>query len=167
MTNAEITLAVLTFLVMLAGVAGVIVPGLPDLPLIWAAALVYGLLAGFSGWVGAGAMVVLTVLGIGGIAAELALGPVGARQQGASWAALAAGFVLGLAGLFVFPPIGPIVGALLGVFLVEYYRRKNAPEAWQVVKGYAVGCSVSVVLRGALALAMIGVWAAWVWLANR
>ncbi|MGH2523869.1 MAG: DUF456 domain-containing protein [Anaerolineales bacterium] len=169
MTDSEILLALLTFLVMLVGVVGVIVPVLPDVWLIWLAALGYGLLRQplFDGWIGGIAMALLTLLTVLGVIADLALSQAGAAKGGASWQGILASIGLGLAGLFFFPPFGPLVGALLGLFLVEYYRQGKDPQrALQAVKGFAAGCGVSVIVRLAIALVMIGIWGAWVVIAN-
>jgi uncharacterized protein YqgC (DUF456 family) len=147
---------------------GVVLPVLPDVWLIWLAALGYGLLQQplFDGWVGGVAMFLLTGLMILGVAADLMLSHAGAAQGGASWQAIAASIGLGLVGLF-FPPIGPLVGALLGLFLVEYVRHgKDARKAWSAVKGYAAGCGVSMIVRLGIAATMILVWGGWVALAN-
>ena len=160
---ADITLIVMTFAVMLVGVAGVVLPVLPDVWLIWLAALGYGLAAGFAGWVGGLAMTLLTVLAALGVIADLALSHAGAAKGGASWQAILASVALGLLGLFFFPPAGPLAGALIGLFLVEYLRHGRDPrKAWSAVKGYAAGCGVSVITRLAIAGAMILVWGAWV-----
>jgi uncharacterized protein YqgC (DUF456 family) len=169
MSSTEILLVALTLLVMLVGVAGVILPVLPDVWLIWLAALGYGLLQQplFDGWIGGMAMVLLTGLTILGVIADLALSHAGAAQGGASWQAIAASIALGLIGLPFFPPIGSRVGALLGLFGVEYFRHgKDARRAWNAVKGYATGCGLSVIARLGIAVTMIGVWGAWVVLAN-
>jgi uncharacterized protein YqgC (DUF456 family) len=168
MSDADIVLIILTFLVMLVGMAGVVVPILPDVWLIWLAALGYGLLRQplFDGWVGALAMVVLTALTALGVIADLVLSHAGAAKGGASWQAILASLALGVVGLFVFPPIGPLVGAVLGLFLVEYLRHdRDARKAWRAVTGYAMGCGASVVARLGIAGLMIVVWGVWVWLA--
>jgi uncharacterized protein YqgC (DUF456 family) len=152
---------------MLVGLVGVVVPVLPDVWLIWLAALGYGLLTGFDGWIGGAAMLLLTGLTVLGIALDLALGPVAARRGGASWQAIAASLGLGLLGLLFFPPIGPLLGALIGLFGVEYYRRgENAQEAWTAVKGYLTGCGWSVALRLVIGAAMIAIWLGWLFLAR-
>lgn len=165
MTPSEIVLVTLTLLVMLVGVAGVVLPVLPDVWLIWLAALGYGLLQQplFDGWVGGVAMFLLTGLTILGVAADLVLSHAGAAQGGASWQAILLSVVLGLVGLFFFPPVGPLVGALLGLFLVEYFRHgKDAHKAWEAVRGYATGCGLSVIARLGIAVTMILVWGGWV-----
>lgn len=167
MTDAELFATVVTFVVMLVGVAGVVLPVLPDVWLIWLAALGYGLLTGFDGWIGFVAMLLLTALTVLGVIADLAIGPAVAARGGASWQAIAASIMLGLLGLFLLPPFGALAGALLGLFVVEYQRRgRNLPEAWQAVKSYAVGCSLSALARLAIAIAMIVIWGAWVWAAH-
>jgi uncharacterized protein YqgC (DUF456 family) len=167
MTPTEVVLALLAFGLMLLGAAGIVLPGIPDLPLIWLAALGYGLLAGFDGWVGGITMVVLTVLMVAGLAADLALGPLGARQKGASWQAIALSLVLALVGLFVLPPIGSFIGAFLGLFLVAYYQHeRDARQAWEAVKGYILGWGASVAVRLALAAVMIVAWGVWLVIAN-
>jgi uncharacterized protein YqgC (DUF456 family) len=164
-TDTEVAAALVAFAVMLVGVVGVVVPVVPDVWLIWLAALGYGLVAGFDGWVGGAAMALLTLLTILGIVLDLTLGPAAARRGGASWEAIAASVTLGLLGLFFFPPFGSLVGALLGLFAVEYLRReRNTGEAIAAVRRYIVGCGWSVGLRLVVALFMIGIWAAWVWL---
>lgn len=165
----------LTFLVMLVGVAGVVLPVLPDVWLIWLAALGYGFFQTplFNGWLGGVAMGLLTLLALvgmvidwlGGHAGAAALG--GPAKEKVAWTSLAASFALGLVGIFFFPPIGPLVGALLGLFVAEYFRlQRNWRKALEAVKGYLAGVGLSVVVRLGLSLLMIGVWALWVLLAR-
>ncbi len=162
MSSYEAIVAALTFVIMLVGVAGVALPVIPDVGLIWLAALGYGALAGFSGWVGGVAMAVITVLAILGVAIDLAMGHAAAKRGGASWQAIAASIVLGLLGLFFYPPLGPIVGALLGLFLVELLMRGgDARRAWTAVKSYALGSGLSMLLRLTISVTMVGVWLGW------
>jgi uncharacterized protein YqgC (DUF456 family) len=166
MTSAEVILAALTFTIMVVGLIGVVVPVLPDVWLIWLAALGYGLLVGFDGWVGGIAIVLITLLTVLGVVVDLTLGHAAARRGGASWQAIAASIVLGLAGLWFFPPFGSLVGALLGLFLVEYYRRgRQAEEAFTAVKEYAKGCGWSMALRLGIGGLIILIWLAWVFIA--
>jgi len=163
----ESFLIFITLLIMLIGVAGVILPLLPDIWLIWLAALGYGLLAGFDGWVGGIAMTLITLLTIIGLIADIAMSHAGAVSGGASWQGILASFALGTVGLFIFPPIGPLVGAVLGLFLVEYFRqKKDVQKAWRAITGYAAGCGLSMIVRLGIAILMILIWGAWVWIKN-
>ena len=162
----EIFIIVVTFLVMLAGTAGVVVPVLPDVWLIWVAAIVYGFLQQplFDSWIGGVAMGFLTLLALAGQAADWFGGHAGAAAKGGvAWQSIAASVALGLVGLFFFPPFGPVVGAMLGLFLVEFFRhQRNWRKALDTVKGYVTGVGLSVVARLGICLAMIGVWGLWV-----
>lgn len=158
----------LTLFIMLIGVVGVVLPLLPDIWLIWLAALGYGILVGFDGWVGGIAMALITLLTIIGLIADIAMSHAGAASGGASWQGILASFVLGTVGLFIFPPIGPLVGALAGLFLVEYFRqKKDVQKAWRAITGYAAGCGLSMIVRLGIAILMILIWGGWVWIASR
>ena len=165
MTQSELVAALIAFVVMLVGLAGIVVPVLPGTPLLWLAALGYGLVDGFDHWVDFGAMAVLSVLAILSFITDLTLGPVGAARRGASWQAIAASLVGALIGLVFFPPFGALLGALIGVFAVEYQRRsQDARAAWEATKGFAKGYGLAILINLGLAALMIGVWVVWVFL---
>lgn len=147
---------------MLLGLVGMIVPVLPGLILIWAGALVYGLAWGFGTW-GPWLFALITLLTIIGYGFELFLTHIGALKTGASWQALAASLLLGTIGFFVVPVVGALLGAVLGIFLVEYYRRKNAQEAWHTTKGALIGFGLGFGLELSVGMLMIALWGVWVW----
>ena len=168
----EIAFIALTFLVMCVGLVGAIVPILPGAWLIWLTALGYGLLqplfnhALFNGWVGGVAMALLTVLALVDLGLEFAVTHSVAHKEGVSFRAILASIAGGLLALPLFPPIGPLVGSVLGLFAVEYFRHgKDARKAWKSVTGYAKGCGWSVIAEFGLCVVMVGVWGAWVTLA--
>ncbi len=162
----EILIIVITFLVMVAGVVGVVVPVLPDVWLIWLAAIGYGLLQEplFNSWIGGIAMGFLTLLALAGQAADWLGGHAGAAAKGGvAWQSIAASLALALVGLIFFPPLGPLVGALVGLFVAEFLRhQRNWRRAFDTVQGYLAGVGLSVVARLGICIAMIGVWGAWV-----
>lgn len=162
MTQTELVAAFLALLVMLVGVAGIVVPVLPDTPLIWLAAVGYGLAEGLNSSLDAAVLLGLGLLVVLGIVVDLSLGPAGAGRAGASWQAIAGSLIGGLIGLIFFPPLGALVGALLGVFAVEYQRRnQDARAAWEAVKGFAKGYGLSILIRLGIAALMILIWAVW------
>jgi uncharacterized protein len=162
----DMLITILTFGVMLAGVVGVVLPVLPDVWLILLAAVVYGFLQVplFNGWIGGLAIGLLVLLALAGQAVDWLGGHAGAAAKGGmAWQSIAASVALGVVGLFFFPPIGPLVGAALGLFLMEYLRhQRNWRKALETVKGYLTGVGLSVVVRLGLCFVMIGVWALWV-----
>jgi uncharacterized protein len=168
----EVALITLTALVMLTGsVIGALLP-IPGAWVVWLAALGYGALRPvfgytlFDGWIGGVAMVALTLLALVDLGLELVVTHTVAHRGGVSGKALLASIGLGLVGLLIFPPIGSLIGALLGLFLVEYQRHgRDARQAWRGVWSYAKGCGWSVVAEFGLCVVMMGIWGAWVALA--
>lgn len=153
----------LTLIVMLVGLAGVVLPVLPGLALMWLGALAYGLTQGF-GRAGPWLFAAITLLALAGLGVEAVLSHVGARAGGASWRAMLASTALGLVGFALFSLPGLIGGALAGMLVVEYWRRHNWREAWKAAGGMAAGCGLSFFVNIAIGLAMLGLWGLWVWI---
>ncbi len=123
---------------MAVGLAGILLPMVPGIPLIWAAALGYALLDGWltiDGWTFA----FLTLLGIGGTITEFGSGQVGAHVGGASRLAGICAFIGGLVGLIVLNLPGMLLGAMLAVFLVEFIRQRKFTPALRSSAGWFAG----------------------------
>jgi uncharacterized protein YqgC (DUF456 family) len=148
-------------IVMVVGLAGTVAPFLPGLPLIWAAAVVYGLVEGF-GAAGITAMTAITVLLAGGVAAKFVLARRRAVASGASRSTLVAGALAGIVGFFVVPVIGFFIGGILGILLAERRRLGDATRAWSSTRAVIAAFGVGVLLEMAAGAGMIGAWALWV-----
>jgi hypothetical protein len=151
--------------VMVIGLVGIFVPGLPDIWLIWVAALVYAICEKFA-TIDPITFAVLTVMGIAGVTSEWWVSPISGKLGGASWKALLAGMALGAVGFVIGLFVGGVgavpaslIGAFLGVFLVEYWLRRNWKEAAQVGATWLAGCLISTVIRLFIALAMVVIFA--------
>jgi uncharacterized protein YqgC (DUF456 family) len=147
------------FIVMgLSLIAMLAVPILPGQFIIWLAALIYGLIAGWPvlGW---GTFIILTVLMlIAGLTDEVARW-VGARGGGASWTAIAAGFILGAIGMILFEFVGAILGAVVGIAYVEYRKNKDWNRSLKAAGGYVAGWLGSLVIRFGIAVLMVIIFA--------
>src|SRR3954468_10347616 len=101
---------------MLFGLLGSVLPGLPSVPLIFFAALVYAYLTGFE-VVGGGILVLLGVFALIAFVSDFLVTSYGARRFGASNWATVGGALGGLVGALVgtlILGIGAILGLLLG-----------------------------------------------------
>lgn len=151
---------VVVAVVMVLGLMGVLLPVLPGLLLIWAAAVFYGFMVGF-GTVGWSVVGLLTILAVAGAIKGVVIPRRAAVDSGASgWAQLGA-VVGGVLGFFVIPVFGLIIGALAGLLAVEYILKGDWNEALVAVRGTARGFGVSVVIDLLLGVIMIAAWSVW------
>jgi len=146
---------------MAVGVVGTIVPVVPGLPLVWAAALVYGLGAGF-GTVGVLAFTLITALALAGVFLGFAMPRRAALRGGAARPSMWLGGALAVVGFFVVPLVGLLIGGVLGVFLGEIVRTGDATAAWRATAATIRGFGVAAVAQLAIGLAVVAVWASWV-----
>lgn len=148
-------------ILMAIGLAGVIVPFLPGLPIVWGAALLYGLMNGFGalGWT---AMAAITALAALGMVASFVLPERAGAASGASRSTRLFAGVTGVIGFFVIPIVGFPIGACAGVLLAQYRETADLADATRatvnVLKGFGVGLIVGL----SAGLAMVLIWVAWV-----
>ena len=150
----------ITLIIMGVGLFGLIVPIFPGITVIWLAALGYGVVTGFNtlGWV---LFAVISVLLIIGGTIDNVLMSAQARKEGAAWSSLALGWLAGILGTLIFPPVGGIIAAPLVVLLLEFLRLRDLNKALASLRGLAIGWGMSFVVRFLIGLAMIGLWIVW------
>lgn len=157
-----IAIKVLMLFGMLVGLAGMVVPIFPGVTVIWALALLHGIIFGFSG-AGGWLFAVITVLTVIGWVVDNVIVGGKARQGGARWTSIALAFVAGFVGSIFLTPLGGIAATLGALYLAEYAHRQDRTEAWAVTKSMAIGWGWAFVARFSIGLVMIGLWAIWAW----
>jgi uncharacterized protein YqgC (DUF456 family) len=158
--NVDLTIKALTLTAMLVGL--LVLPLLPGLVIIWAAALGYGLAAGFGtlGWI---MFALITVLMLAGSIIDNVLMGTSAHKEGAPWWAILLAMVAVIPGSILIPILGGILAALLTLFGIEWLRRKNWRKALASIKGMLIGWGWAFVVRCITGLIMIGLWLIWAW----
>lgn len=155
----------LTLLLVLAGLVGAVVPGIPGAALIWFGALAWAIGENFQrvNWL------ILALLGVLALAAtfsEYWITPVAQRRGGYGWKHVLAAFVGGIGGgilLSEFPVIGTLfgaaVGSLAGTMALTLYEQRNLRATLGAGKAYLVGCILSSIVEVGLSLVMLALFA--------
>ncbi len=147
------TLTVVTALLIVVGLVGIVVPVVPGLLLTVLATLLwaYEHTSPQAWWVFGLAVLWYAA----GVIAQYLIPGRRMRQQGIRTSTMLLAVALGIIGFFVIPVIGAIVGFVLGIFLVEYARVRQAPAAWASTKVAlrAVAHSMGIELLAGLAIA--------------
>ncbi|MBP7757433.1 MAG: DUF456 domain-containing protein, partial [Anaerolineaceae bacterium] len=124
----EVALQIVVLAVMLVGLFGLLTLVIPGLTIIWVAALVYGLVTGFDIWSGILFGIITLLMLFGNVVDNLFMG-AGARKTGASWLSVGVALLGGIIGSLLMPPLGGLVLAMVGIFLVELIRIKDWRKA--------------------------------------
>lgn len=145
---------ILVIVAMLIGAAGTVLPILPGIPFIFAAALFYGWYEGFT-VINSGYLIVLGIITAISILFSYLSTVLGTRHFGASkWGSV--GAISGLFfGLIMFPPIGIIIGPLLGAFIGEYLTQKDSDQAIRASVGALIGLFSGIVVNLLIAVGMV------------
>lgn len=151
----------LALLLLLVGLAGVVLPALPGVALMWVVILFYAIWERFAA-IDPLTFAALTLLALVGSTADIWLSQLGARVAGASlWStvlSLLGGLIGGaigflFAGVGMFP--GVLIGSGLGVFSYEYYKQREWKAALKATVGLMIGFTVSVGVQLVIAVLML------------
>jgi hypothetical protein len=175
MNDVQGPLLALTLILMVVGLLGSVLPGLPGVTLIFLSAFLYAILTDFQS-VGTAILAVLFVLAALAFLADFIATSYGARRFGASnWGTVGGavggivGALVGLLFLGIGSLFGLILGTIAGVFAGEYLRRRRrgdqevdpAEAEWRrasrAAGGVIAGYLASAVVQGLLGLASVAI----------
>jgi uncharacterized protein YqgC (DUF456 family) len=157
------TVVTLAGIGMAVGLVGTVVPIVPGLALVWAAALGYGLAEGF-GADGSLLFTAITVVAVLGEVAGLVLPHRAAGGAGASRISMLLGAVVAVAGFFVVPVVGLPLGGALGIYLGEHLRTRDAGTAWRATVATLKGFGLAAITQFAAGVTMVLLWLGWVFI---
>jgi hypothetical protein len=148
---------------MVVGIIGAVVPGIPGTSLILVAIAIWGVVQGSFGSIAAPLIVTLVVLALS-VGIDLLATFWGAKRAGASkWGQIGAlvGLLLGIFGLlpalpFGGPLLGILLGPLLGAIIGEYLYQRQLKRALKAGIGIVVGSLVGNLIQGLLAIVAVG-----------
>ena len=152
----------LAVLLVLAGIAGTVLPALPGAPLVFLGLLCAAWADNFQkvGWFTLSILAILMVLTY---VVDFLASRWGDKRVGASWLALLGAFLGTIVGLFFNVP-GLIFGPFLGAVAGEWLAVRNLRQAGQVGLGTWLGMILGIAAKLALVFAMVGIFALAYWI---
>lgn len=166
----------LLIVLMVVGIVGALVPGIPGASLILISIVIWGAIDGFTQgvWIALGTALAVLLLSIG---IDFLAGYWGGKQAGASnWGQIGAfvGLTLGFFGFLPALPfggplvgilVGPLLGAIIGEFLYhgELQFKPRLKLAAKAGVGIVVGTLVGRLIQGILAIASVAVFVYTTW----
>lgn len=155
----EITLLwILCAALIVAGLAGTVLPMLPGTVLVWAGIVLGAWIDDFQR-VGTTTLVVVTVLAALAWVLDYVAGLLGARRAGASRQALLGAAIGTVVGLFM-GVVGVLFMPLVGAALGEYLARKDQHRAVRVGVATWLGIMLGLLAKVVLAFVMVGLFLA-------
>lgn len=154
METKEMILFSVSLLIMLMGMAGIVIPIIPSIPLVWLGAFVFALCTHFEKITGM-LLLVFALLTIFSIVLETLGSVYGARKFGATrWGII--GSVIGTGvGFYLGGPIGLILGPIIGTVIFELIGGKDYRGALKSGMGNFVGFLGGSLIKFSIGLAMI------------
>jgi uncharacterized protein YqgC (DUF456 family) len=151
----QILLWLLAAVLIALGFAGLILPAIPGIPLVFAGLVLLAWAENFAyvGWLTLTLLGMLALLSYG---VDFLAAALGAKKFGASSRAVAGAALGALAGLFFGLPgivLGPFIGAVIG----EFSGRASARTSMKAGVGATLGLLFGALLKIALAFTLLGV----------
>jgi hypothetical protein len=140
---------------IVVGLAGLLLPALPGMPLLFLGAVAIAAADGFTR-IGYLSLAVIALLAVAGTVVDHMAGVLGAKRAGASrWGVI--GAVIGLVVGLPFGIPGLILGPGLGAVTLEYARDQEFRRAAKAGVGVFIGFVLGTVVKYAVACVIIGV----------
>ncbi|SDR07375.1 DUF456 domain-containing protein [Natronobacterium texcoconense] len=150
--------AILAVALLVAGIAGTLIPLVPGGLLSLAGLYLYWWDSGFAE-PGSVALVVLTTLGVLTLLAEFFGGSIAAKAGGASWTTTGAAMVVGIVLMIVTGPFGLLIGLFGTVFVLEYVQNGDvdgsARSAVYATVGILASTAVQFLLTASILLGFL------------
>jgi uncharacterized protein YqgC (DUF456 family) len=146
---------VLCVLVIVAGLAGTVVPALPGVPMVFLGLFLGAWIGDFEliGWGTLGVLAVLTVIAW---VVDLLAGAAGARYLGASSRAFWGATIGAIVGIF-FGLVGMLLGPFIGAVLAEFSSGSNMVQSGKAGVGTWIGMVLATAVKLTIAFLMVGI----------
>lgn len=162
----QVLLEVTTFVVLIFGMLGLLMPVFPGLTVMWIATLIYAVIQASLGnmsWVGWVLFVLITLLMIGGNVADNFIITKHMRDKDIPWSSILWSFAAGIIVSLFFTPILGIIASPVALLLAEWKRLNVRDTALANTKAWMTGWGWAIAARMGIGVVMIIFWGLWAW----
>lgn len=145
---------VLISILLLLGLAGVFIPGLPGLALIFLGILIYALVTDFAN-IGPAALIIFGLITTLATLSDYYGSAVGARLGGGRWWALAGSIIGAIIGVLAGGPPGLFIGAYVGALLGALYEGQSPHRAARTALFAIIGLVGATLVQFFVAVSLI------------
>ena len=150
-----VLLAILCSVLMLFGLAGIVLPFIPGVPLAWLGLFIFAIGTGFER-ISITTTIVFFIIMLLTLVLDLIAPMLGARKYRASkWGIIGASFGL-LVGIIAFGFWGIILGPFIGALMGELIARRELGHAFKSAFGTVIGFLAGTLVKIVVVLIMIG-----------
>lgn len=163
----QVVIESLTLFILLAGLAGLLIPVFPGLTVMWLGTLVYALVQAANDsmtWVDWMLFTLITLLMIGGNILDNIIITKHVREKNVPWSSILWAFTAGIVVSIIFTPLGGMIAAPVGLFLAEWRRLKERSTALANTRAWMTGWGWAIAAKLGIGVIMIVFWMLWAWL---
>jgi len=151
----EIIILILSIVLMVVGLAGVVLPFVPGIPLVWLGLFIFAAVTGFK-TISLLVVIIFLILTIALTALDFLAPLWGAKKYQASKWGILGSFLGAIVGIFIFGIGGIILGPFLGAFAGELIAGRGRQQAFKSAVGAFLGFILGTLVRLIIALVMFG-----------
>ena len=162
----QVFLEVFTFLVLIFGLLGLLIPVFPGLVVMWIATLIYAIFQtslGAMTWVGWLLFAFITILMVVCNVIDNVIIAKHVRDKDVPWSSILWSFAAGIVLSLFFTPIIGIIASPVALFLAEWRRLNDRDSAMAHTKAWMTGWGWAVAARMGIGMVMIVFWGLWAW----
>lgn len=145
---------VLTLVVIMVGIAGTFVPIIPGVPLVFIAIAAYGWHEGFQ-TISPRYLVIIAGVTVLSLFVDYLATYMGAKYFGSSKKGLYGAVLGSFVGLFIFPPLGLLLGPWIGAIVGEFLQGNDWNKAMRSGTGAVIGLFSGIAFKVMLATIML------------
>lgn len=152
---SEILLIIFSFILVLSGALGVVVPLLPGVPMAWVGMLIFGIATDFA-LLSLKTLIIFLGFTFLTVILDFTAPIIGAKRYKASRYGIVGASLGLLFGFLMLGPIGIVLGPFMGALLGEMLLGKEPEEAAMSAKGVIIGFLAGGIIKLSLILVMLG-----------